>query len=281
MPDVTVELPGLTLTNEPGQRIAFLSDLKNWHDGGETLRDSEQRESGIGLYRDDDPAEAGRFPVVYGALLSLQAGDEWLLREKVMALKSLPFFEIRVTDPSGLWRAEVAVSGKLVFTIHDDGWAEFEIPLEAADPRLYGPLQLVSTGVPTPGVGIGSPVQDPAREGAAGNLGRVKVLNRGPAPSEPRLTVRGGLAGGFEAIRIETGEIIRVTRPISDGSSVVVDNAAGVVLIDGESPLARSHVPVSQWWQVGPGEECTVQWTPLGIQTGTPTITLEFSEAKW
>lgn len=282
MPHVKVELPGLTLTNEPGQRDrAFLVDLKNWHSATETKRDSEQRENGLGLYRDDDPEEGGRYPIVYGRLLSRREGDEWPLRAAVMALKNLPTLELAVTDPTGRWQAEVAVSGRIVFEIHDDGWADFEIPLEADDPRRYGARRVLSTGVPTPGVGIADPLIDPVQEGAAGNLGRVSLVNGGTAPSEPMVRVSGGLSEGFEVLCVETARMVRVVRPIPDGSVVDVDMGSGTVWIDQQSPLAATYVPVAEWISVGPGETCTLQFTPYGVQSGTPTMTVEFAEASW
>lgn len=281
MPAVTVELPGLTLTNEPGQQVPYLSDLKNWHDGTTTLRESEQRENGLGLYRDDDPEEAGRYPIVYGGLRSLQSGSEWTLREQVMALKNLEQFDLVVTDPTGVWRAEVVLSGKLVFEIHDDGWADFEIPLEAADPRKYGPVQISSTGVPVAGIGIADPLLDPIQEEGGGNLARVTVHNGGDAPMEPTVRIRGGVTEGFELLCIESARVIRCTRPIPDGSVVRVDNAEGVVWIDEQSPLPSTYLPTAEWFQVGPGETCTIQWTPLGATTGTPVMEVEWAEAAW
>lgn len=282
MPHVMVELPGLTLTNEPGQRDhAFLVDLKNWHSATETKRDSEQRENGLGLFRDDDPEEGGRYPIVYGRLLSLKEGDEWPLRAAVMALKNLKTFDLAVTDPTGRWRAEVAVSGRIVFDIHNDGWCDFEIPLEAADPRRYGPKQTLTTGLPTVGVGMSDPFTDPFDEGAPGNLGRVECMNTGTAPSEPVVRVYGGVADGFELTCMETARVVRVTRPIPDGSWVTVDMGSGEVWIDEQSILPATYVPVSEWFQVPAGGVCTIQWAPLGAVTGSPRMEVEFAEASW
>lgn len=279
---IKVELPGLTITNEPGQRDrAFLSDLKNWHDGTETKRDSTQRETGFGLYRDDNPEENGRFPIVYGRLLSRRAGQEWELRESVMAMKNLAAFPLTVTDPTGRWSSEVAISGKVVFTIHDDGWCDFEVPLEAPDPRKYGPKQTLSTGAPTPGVGISDPIMDPISEGEPGNLGRVELVNRGTAPSEPMVRVTGGLTGGFELSCIETARVVRVTRPIPEGSVIDINMGDGTVWIDQQSPLPATYIPTSEWLSVAPGETCTIQFTPLGVKTGNPTMSVEFAEASW
>ena len=282
MPHVSVELPGLTLTNEPGQRDrAFLVDIRNWHDASETKRDSEQRENGLGLYRDDDPEEAGRYPIIYGRLLSRREGDEWPLRAAVMALKNHRTFELAVTDPTGRWRSEVAVSGRIVFDIHDDGWCDFEIPLEAADPRKYGPLQVITVGPPSEGIGMSDPFTDPFDEGDPGNPGRAVCVNKGGAPTEPVVKVYGGVSEGFELLCLEHARVVRVTRPIPPESWVTVDMNSGNVWIDDQSILPATYTPTTQWFQIAAGEMCTIQWAPLGIQTGDPRMRVEFSEADW
>ncbi len=281
MPLITVELPGLTLTNAPNQRVPFLLDLQNWHDGSETFRSSEQRENGVGLHRDDDPEEGGRYPIVIGHLNSMQAGDEWELRDKVMALKNLDEFDLVVTDPTGSWRSTVAVSGKIRFTPFNDGWANFQIPLEAEDPRKYGPKIVQSVGLPSAGIGMSDPFTDPLDEGDPGSLGRIVCVNSGGAPTEPTVTIYGGVSEGFEVLCMEHARVVRVTRPIPDGSYVTVDMGSGEVWIDGQSILPSSYVPVSEWFEIGPGETCTIQWTPLGTITGTPHMDTEHAEAIW
>lgn len=281
MPHIRVELPGLTLDNEFQETTAYLRDLRNWHNASETIRESEQRESGYGMFQDDDPAEAGRFPIVYGKLLAYREGDVWELRRQVMSLKSLKSFEMRVTDPSGAKRAQVAISGQIQFDIMDDGWCEFEIPLEAEDPRLYGPRVTAETGIPTSGVGIADPMLDPLQEGEEGNAGRVRLQNTGTAPSEPSTIVHGGVSGGFDLLCIESSRVVTVTRPIPDGSFVLIDHARGEVWLDGESLLPTTYIPSAEWFEVGPGESCTIQWRPLGALTGTPRMVVEFAEASW
>ncbi|WP_300733707.1 phage tail domain-containing protein [Pseudomonas sp.] len=279
---ILVELPGLTLSNQRTDPTApFLRDLVNWHDAPSTERKSEQRERGYGLYSDDDPAEGGRFPIVHGRMTLGNAGDEWVMRRQVMALKNLRDFEIRVTDPSGVWRGIVNISGAIAFDLHDDGWADFEIPLEMADPRKYGERRISSTGVPTDGEGIPDPIDDPVSEGEPGNLGRVIAVNDGDAPMEPITRVSGGLSEGFEIRCLETGHVVRVTRPVLPGSVITIDHGAGEVWIDGQSILSASYVPVAEWFQIGPGETCTIQWLPLGTVEGSPTLTVEYSEASW
>lgn len=277
----TVSLPGLTLTNEFSRDVPYVVEVTNWDNASETVRESERRESGFGLYSDDDPEEDGRYPVVYGRYSAHPHGDVCSLREAVMALKNLDRFEMAVTDASGTWRIDVAVSGKIVFEIHDDGWADFEIPLEAADPRKYGPLITQTVGVPSPGVGMSDPFTDPIDEGDPGNLGRIVCVNTGGAPTSPKVIIYGGVSEGFELLCMEHARVVRVTRPIPDGSHVTVDMGSGEVWIDDQSILPASYVPVSEWFEIGAGETCTIQWTPYGAQSGTPRMRVEHAEASW
>lgn len=117
--------------------------------------------------------------------------------------------------------------------------------------------------------------------GTPGNPGRVALTNTGTAPSEPMVRVTGGLSEGFELLCIETGDVVRVTRPIPDGSVIDVDMGAGQVWIDQQSPLSAMYVPVAEWFSVKPGHTCTIQFTPFGVVTGTPTMSVEFAEASW
>lgn len=116
---------------------------------------------------------------------------------------------------------------------------------------------------------------------AEGNLGRVSVVNGGNAPTEPTVTVTGGLSGGFELLCIETGRVVRVTRPIPDGSQISIAMGSGEIWIDGQSPVPAQFAPVTEWIQVQPGQTCTIQFTPLGVVSGTPTMTAKWAGADW
>lgn len=280
---VTVELPGLTITNDPDNwQTARLTDLKGWHDAPETRRQSELREYGYGVYPDDDPVENARYPIIYGTLLSLHAGDEWPLRDTIMRLKNLPRFTFTVTDPTGAWSSEVAVSGRIVFELQDDGWCRFEIPLEAADPRKYGALQTTTVNVPAPtGIGMSDPFTDPFDEGEQGGLGRVVCINRGTAPSEPTITITGSLPNGFEITHLETGRVIQVTRNLPDATNITIDNRVGEVRVDGSSLVPAADIPIADWFQIGAGETGTLQWRPLGDAGENARMRVDFREATW
>lgn len=276
-----VELPGLTLSSEPGHTDLHLIDLRNYHDGSSTNRKSEQRENGYGLFPDDDPQEDGAYPIVIGKLTSLVPGSEFELRDKVMALKNLPSFTLTVTNISGTWNMGVAITGNIVYRIKGSGWAYFEIPLEAADPRKYGPKQTLVVAPPAPGVGMSDPFTDPFDEGSEGSSGRAVCVNVGIAPTEPIVKIYGGMDEGFELTFMEQARVVRVTRPIPPGSWVTVNHSTGEVWIDEQSLLSSEYVPVGEWFQIGPGKTGTIQWEPKGAVSGAPEMVVEFASAKW
>lgn len=143
----------------------------------------------------------------------------------------------------------------------------------AADPLLYGPLVAASTGVPTPGVGVADPVLDPFQEGAPGNLGRVAFTNSGKAPTSVEIAVTGGLSAGVQVHVIETGQTLRLERLIPDGSVIRFNSRTGRATIDGQSDVT-GFLTVDEWPMVPPGETYTFQFTPLGIASGVPQLTV-------
>lgn len=149
---------------------------------------------------------------------------------------------------------------------------------EAADPLMYGLETVGSTGVPTPGVGVADPITDPFSEGAPGNLGRVAFTNTGTAPTSVTLMVAGGLSGGVEIRVVETGEILRLERLIPDGSVVTFRSRTGRAVIDGQSDVT-GFLTVDDWPQVPAGATRTFQFTPLGVATGTPSMSVSASPA--
>ena len=283
MSQITVTVPGVVLDNSLFSDGFQLSDIEGWWDSADPRIDSEPREFGHGDFGQDDVFQGARFVTVTGTFQSYSDPDAiFSARDTLTALHEVGVFPFTVTDP----RAQGTVFARLASRVSWDedyapGCARFEFTVKADDPRVYGPAQVGSTGVPTAGIGVADPIIDPFSEGAPGNLGRVTVVNTGTAPSEPRVRVTGGLSGGFELRHIEVGRVIRVTREIFDGSFVDIDMGSGAVWIDDQSPVPASDVPVSEWVSVAPGATATLQFTPLGVVTGTPTMTVEWAVASW
>lgn len=283
MSQIVVTLPGLVLDNTAYSDGFQLSDIEGWLDTVAPRDKGEEREWGHGDYSQSDWYTDARYVTVTGIYQSYADPDGiFAAREALESLHELTGFPLTVTDPSGTRTAVVNLASKISWNAdYAPGCARFEFTLKADDPRKYGVRQVASTGVPTAGEGIADPVDDPVSEGAPGNLARVTVTNGGRAPSEPVIRVTGAVSDGFELRHLESGRVVRVTRPILPGQVITVDHSAGEVWIDGQSALSAAYMPVAEWFQVPPDATATFQWAPLGTVEGAPTMTVEFAEASW
>lgn len=277
---VSVALPGVTIDTDATGGWALVA-LSGFTDSTDPRLESEAREFGHGDFGQDDVFLNARYVTVEGEFHST---DEAAREGASSVLKSLhgQEFEVAFSTHAGVKRAMVRLSSRVVWDLNvSQSVVPFEFTLKADDPRFYGVPQSGSTGVPTAGVGVADPIIDPFSEGAPGNLARVVCTNAGTAPMEPTVTVTGGLSDGFELRCLETARIVRVVRPILDGSTVRVDMGSGEVWLDGQSALSAAYIPVAEWFQVKPGESCTIQFTPLGVVSGAPTMTVEWADASW
>jgi hypothetical protein len=279
---IIVTVPGVTFDNMLFGDGWQLGELEGWWDTTKPRVGSDPRPEWHGDFGQDNVYLEPRFITVSGVFQSRENPDLVMsARDAIAALHEAGEFDFTVSD-GVVGRVTARLASELLWDVdYAPGCAWFEFTVKADDPRKYGQKQTLSTGAPTAGVGIADPLLDPIQEGAAGNLGRVELVNAGTAPSEPMVRVSGGLSEGFELLCIETGSVVRVTRPIPDGSVIDIDMGAGQVWIDQQSPLSAMYVPVAEWFSVKPGATCTIQFTPLGVVTGTPMVTVEFAEASW
>lgn len=156
------------------------------------------------------------------------------------------------------------------------GKAMFQLGLLAPSPYLYGPSNTVTVGVPTDGEGILDPLTDPLTEGEVGNPGRVVITGSGFAPSHLVVKVSGGLSEGVRIHCVETGEVVEFHRPINVDETMVFDFDDERVLYQNQSDLSM-FLTEEDWFR--PSGEATIQFTPLGVRTGKPMMTVEWREA--
>ncbi|MEE8725548.1 MAG: hypothetical protein SOI15_05695 [Bifidobacterium crudilactis] len=124
----------------------------------------------------------------------------------------------------------------------------------------------------------GSGFRFPVDFGADGVDGRARFTNEGTAPASVRFRVSGGLPDGFSLRCVETGDVLSFRRPVASDDYVLLDSSDGSVLLNGVSPVS-GYLTDDDWWQVGPGETCTVQFTSLGGVQGSPLLVLSGSPA--
>lgn len=158
------------------------------------------------------------------------------------------------------------------------GKAAFHIGLLAPIPYLFGPLRSQTVGVPSDGDGITDPLLEPLSEGEVGNPGRVFVTGSGVAPTHLVVKIHGGLSEGVRIHCIETGEAVEFHRQINPDETMVFDFDNERVLFQNQSDLSM-FLTEENWFR--PTGDCTIQFTPLGVQSGTPSMTVEWKEAWW
>lgn len=271
IPDISNELTGDGF---------LLVDFPGWWDGTDARLFNESRPDGDGDFEQSPVFGGARFPIVIGKAFFTSEADLYAARRPLAELAAYRgSFTIEVESLDGIRSASVVRSGRLSWDMsRTEGYAEFELPLKAADPRKYGPVQSLSTGLPVAGGGVVSPVVSPFTEIGGGNPGRVVITNNGSTDTFPILRVTGGLSDGVELVKVETGERLRLEWPLSTANVAVFDTAEGQVWLDDQSPVT-GYLTVSQWWSLAAGETATIQFVGLGTPSGTPTLTVEWRDA--
>jgi len=259
----------------------WLVEVPGWWGGTDARTISDPRPDADGDF-DQDPVFAGpRFPIVIGRVRFEDEAELFDARRPISMIGAYREpFTMEVESLDGVQRATVVRNGRPTWDMTQGPYfAEFELPLKAADPRKYGPLKSSTSGLPVAGGGVQSPVVSPFTQIGGGNPGRVTLTNNGTTDTVPRLIVAGGgMSGGVQLTRIETGQRIRLEWPILDSDVVTFNPGDGQVWLNDQSPIA-GYLTLADWWTLGPGETATVQFEALGVVTGTPTLTIEGRDA--
>lgn len=280
---ISATLDGLTFSTVRGAATCTLASIAGWYGPPPEKTQLDERPSADGAFGQSVFHRSARPITLSGLVLTDGHGlPQW---EALSALMSSGVPQpLVVTDASGPKSALVKISGSSSDLVPlSDGTAAYVLSLVAFDPVKYGQPKQLSTGLPTAGGGLEYPLASPSGAlfyGDNGNLGRVSVTNVGTASVSPRVRVTGGLPSGFEAVRLDTGQRLRYTRVVPDGTDVLIDCRTGDVLIDGTSD-GSTYLTVADFFQAAPGEMFEVQFLAIGGSTGTPTMTVEWSDGWW
>lgn len=284
---ITVTIDGLAFEAKPTYPSSgwVCRRLQGWYSGAPIRDDALDRpasDGAFGVSRAYRSARPLRFEGALFAATTEQAiGELWRAFSAVQA-DGRPF-PLSVTDETGTLTATVSLSGAVEIEPETDRVARVTARFIAYDPVKYGPLRQLVTGLPTAGGGLTYSLFDPAGTldyGANGNLGRVELTNAGTAEVWPTVRVDGGLAGGFFAQRLDTGQTVRYDRVIPVGSWVEVDFASGAVVVDGESD-GSTYLTRGEFFSVPPGGAFDVQFNGIGAATGTPLMTVTIADGYW
>lgn len=275
MSTITVTVGDITLYGDAGHELTLVS-LSGFDDlpSAKTEQDAWPRADGNAIpgttYYD------GRTITVNGyyATSTVEDTDRMMRRLRGMAGRLVP-----VTVQKGNGTAlscDAELRSMTVDEYRYRGKAAFQIGLLAPSPYLYGPLRSQTVGVPTDGEGILDPLTDPLTEGEVGESGRVAITGSGCAPTHLVVQIKGGLSEGVRIHCVETGEAIEFHRQINPDETMVFDFDNERVLFQNQSDLSM-FLTEENWFR--PSGDATIQFTPLGVQSGEPTMTVEWKEA--
>lgn len=277
-----LDFPGAPeLSTEHTGEGSWLVDVPGWFNSPDVRDSRDPRPNADGEFEQDEVFSEARYPIVVGR--TRFADERSLFAARSLFARVMNFrgqHTIEVESPAGARRATVVRNGGLTW----DMWrglneVEFEMPFKATDARLYGPWKTQSTGLPVAGRGIASPVTSPFSQPGGGSPGRVEMRNAGSTDTIPEATVAGGgMAGGLQLTRVETGERIRLEWPILPTDTVRFSFEDGQVWLNEQSPIS-GRLTVAEWWTIGPGETATVQFEALGDVTGAPVLTMRWRDA--
>lgn len=190
-----------------------------------------------------------------------------------------------VADVDGPRQRMVSIR-HLAFTNDRAGGREigFTVDCIATDPKMYGPVQLIPTGVPTSGGGLTWPLGTAASGkfwdwGADSASGAVSVTNLGNAWSVPDLMAYGGMSGGFTATDVTLGQTVRLDRLIPPNSVATIRQRTERAFIDVPSNDVSGQLTGTDFFAIGPGETHIIKFAPLGALSGTPSFAISAASA--
>jgi hypothetical protein len=253
--------------------------LDAWYALPDTDPKVDKRPNAHGAYglgqvftREHRPVLVGQY---YGpdALTSMQARN----RLSSMFNDGKPI-TMRVTDDLGATSRTVWLLDLDAPFRYDFAHLPFDVSLVAPDPRRYGVIAAVATGLPSGSSGLvwnlGSAGSGLYFDwGTEGTLGQVEFTNAGIATTLPRIEVAGGgFAAGFRITEIETGRELTLERVINPGDTIVLDSRTQRATI-GAGDITGS-LTARRWFSIPGGATRRYQINPLGGVTGSPTMTL-------
>jgi hypothetical protein len=269
-----VSFGGLTF-DDSAQAGWTLARLQGWYDAAPSRRSVRDRPQADGAFGVDRYFRGARVVTVEGSYIGSSLEDAYRARDRLAALQADGrSSEFTVSDLLGERSAGVEL---LRAPEADDGlyqpFFQFAFDVVAADPRRYGPVEVVSTGLPSSGTGITYPIVYPIDYGTPGDPGRLIVSNTGTQETTSVFEVSGGLDAGFEIKDIATGRRLRFERLVPLGSTVVLNARTGRAYLDVPANDVSGFLTVREWWSTPPSVSQEIQFSTLGSTSGTPTLT--------
>jgi hypothetical protein len=164
------------------------------------------------------------------------------------------------------------------------GWAAEWV---CSDPIRYGAPVSVTTGFPVLAGGLefdlftdGTTDTGVLEFGAASATGRILVTNPGNEDAWIQFEIAGPLpADGFEIVTVGTGARDRFEGGVSVGSTLLIDTATALVVIDGYADRS-GLLTVRDLAPIPPGGSAEYEFVPLGAFSAA-TLTATITPGVW
>lgn len=265
----------LRLTNDEefgADYQAWIKEVEGWVGGVDVHADDTQRTLSNGLFPVAS-LRTGRTISVTGLLFFDTEADRSVAERVISGLFSDgEFGEMTYSTEGGPeLTAKVKLDGTIKTTYYQLDTLEFQLPLIAADPYLYGVEQKFITYPAGAETGLRFPLFGTTMGGTEGVLSfgkpnpnvRAVVQNQGNATAYPLLRVVGNFPSGFR-ITDSGRRMIEYPVPVFHNTPVDIDTADGTIIQNGFDQSGRATR--REWFSIEPG--ATSSFTIDSFQPG-------------
>lgn len=183
---------------------------------------------------------------------------------------------LAVTVQNQTLTTQVRLDGEIKHSYDGMRAINFEVPLFAADPFLYGEPIVYQAFPAGSGVGLRYPLYAAEPKGALfyGQQAPryVGATNEGNAAAHPTYTIQGEWSSGVR-ITSNDGKVIEYPYPITTTSPITIDCARGACLIEGRD--ASNRLSARQWHTIPPRSGFLPLIEALAPATGWVDITVK------
>lgn len=290
MPEFTIATPydSLTLTGTDVAAGWIYDDvaLDSWLALAEVDAALTKRPNAHGVYAVDQLFVNEHRTEIPGKYFGTSSADAAAARNRLAALfnDGKPVM-VTVTD-GGLATSRVGTIIDIDPQWKPDANFDFVLVFAAFDPRRYGDIRDVTSGLASASTGLVWPLgstdqADPSvywNWGTPGASGRVTFENRGNTVTYPVLSVgaEGSLDDGFSVVEVNTGRELRYSKGTA-GQVVRIDNRTHRATINGGD--VTGDLTRREWFEIPPMTTHEYQINSLGAVTGAPKYTLSAADA--
>lgn len=279
----TITLGGITFGGQDAIAGWGFSDLTGWYESTGSKSSISDRQQADGSFQIGRSYRKSAVPSFKAFYVDTDPGRVLDAAARVAALggDGAPQTMV-VMDERGAFSRIVSVRAADVTKFTGGLDIAWGIDTFAADPLRYADAVVTTTGVPVSAGGLVWPLGSGSGYidfGAASASGRATASNPGTAATLPLLEVTGGMSLGFVIADVMSGNYDRIDRVVPLGSTVFINQRTGRVTIDGPGNDIGQYVTRRDLLPVPAGGTRQFQLSPLGVVTGTPTLTVRTSPA--